>query len=142
MAVPFSVSARKNPLKPDESPRYYATAQASGEITFKEICARIADRCTVTASDAKATLDALVTIMKEALGNGQIVRFNDLGSFRMTLKTGRPTDKAEDFLSNVNVDGAKIIFRPEMDLKRHTKTFTYQKVSSLPKKEKKEEVKG
>ena len=60
----------------------------------------------------------------------------------MTLKTGRPTDKAEDFLSNVNIDGAKIIFRPEMDLKRHTKTFTYQKVSSLPKKEKKEEVKG
>ena len=38
MTVTYSVVPRKNPAKKDESAKYYAQAQASGELDFEELC--------------------------------------------------------------------------------------------------------
>ena len=43
MTVTYSVVPRKNPAKKDESAKYYAQAQASGELDFEELCD--GDRC-------------------------------------------------------------------------------------------------
>ena len=46
----------------------------------KQIVDQIADRCTLTGSDIKAVLDALMVVIKRNLANGSPVRLGDLGS--------------------------------------------------------------
>ena len=38
MTVSYSVVPRKNPAKKSEPAKYYAQAQASGELDFQELC--------------------------------------------------------------------------------------------------------
>ena len=45
MTVSYSVVPRKNPAKKSEPAKYYAQAQASGELDFEELCEAITSRC-------------------------------------------------------------------------------------------------
>lgn len=132
MAVNYSVSARKNPSNPEAPKKYYAQAQSAGDATFKSMCATISDRCTVTASDSKAVLDAFVTVMTSELQAGRIVRLGDFGSFQLSLSSyGAVSEK--DYSQSL-IKGAKIVFRPGEDLKTAVKTLKYEKVAKLPVK--------
>nr|WP_231552355.1 hypothetical protein [Capnocytophaga canimorsus] len=42
MPVKYNVVGRKNPQKPNEAPKFYASAKADGEITLKAIAKEIA----------------------------------------------------------------------------------------------------
>lgn len=125
MAVHYSISKRKNPAKPDEAPKFYAQAQASGEADFKTLTRAAADRCTVTASDAKAVLDSLMTTMQDKLANGEIVRLQDLGSFRVVI--GSKGVEAEDKFNSTMITKARIVFTPCPELKTLMKTLTFKK---------------
>lgn len=125
MAVHYSISLRKNPAKPNEAPKYYAQAQASGEADFKTLTRAAADRCTVTASDAKAVLDSLMTTMQEKLANGEIVRLQDLGSFRVVI--GSKGVETEDKFNSAMITKARIVFTPCAELKTLLKTLTFKK---------------
>ena len=52
----YSVVARKNPSKKSEPAKYYALAQASGELDFDEMCEAITGRTTCTETDVRAAL--------------------------------------------------------------------------------------
>lgn len=132
MPVPYSISKRKNPAKPNEAPKYYAQAQSSGEADFKTITRAAADRCTVTASDAKAVLDSLMTTMQEKLANGEIVRLQDLGSFRVVL--GSKGVEVEDKFNSSMITKARIVFTPCAELKMLLKTLTFKKTSLVATK--------
>lgn len=128
MAVKYSVIQRKNPLKPGDTPKFYAQIQSSGEENFKSMASTVADRCTVTASDAKGVLDAFMTVMLQRLQNGQIVRINDLGSFRMSATSkGAITEK--DF-NAAGITKARIIFTPCKDLKDMCKSISFVKTAA------------
>ena len=87
----------------------------------------VADRCTVTASDSKAVLDAFQTIMIQRLSNGQIVRLNDLGSFRMSLSSLGVDQEKE--INATKITKARIIFTPSPKLKEMCKGASFSKVS-------------
>ena len=40
----YVIVPRKNPIKPDESPRYYALARSMRKVDVDEICSRISER--------------------------------------------------------------------------------------------------
>lgn len=44
MAQNYTLMARKNLLKPDETPKYYAVARSGRKVTVKEVCKRITER--------------------------------------------------------------------------------------------------
>ena len=44
MAQNYTLMARKNLLKPDETPKYYAVARSGRKVTVKEVCKRISER--------------------------------------------------------------------------------------------------
>ena len=125
MAIKYSVVKRKNPLKKDDPAKYYAQVQSSGEDNFKSMTRAVADRCTVTGSDAKAVLDAFMTVMLQRLANGQIVRLNDLGSFRISISsTGTENEKD---INAAKITKARIIFTPCAELKAMCKSLTFSK---------------
>ena len=130
MSVKYSVIPRKNPLNPNEAPKFYAQIQSNGEEDFKGMTRAVADRCTVTASDAKAVLDALTTVMIQRLSNGQIVRLADLGSFRVSA-TSKGTDTEKEF-SAAKITKARIIFTPCKELKDMCKSASFSKTALIP----------
>ena len=44
MAQNYTLMARKNLLKPSETPKYYAVARSGRKVTVKEVCKRITER--------------------------------------------------------------------------------------------------
>ena len=85
MTVTYSVVPRKNPAKKDESAKYYAQAQASGELDFEELCEGITSRSTCTETDVRAAISGILYEAKRALKAGRIVRLGDLGSLQIGL---------------------------------------------------------
>lgn len=77
--VTYSVVARKNMLKKDDPAKYYAQAQASGDVGLDEISTRVEKACTVHSADVVAVLKALEDEMVDGLSRGEIVR---LGEYR------------------------------------------------------------
>lgn len=128
MATKYKLIKRNKPgVVNDPNPKYYAVAVTTGEDDFKSMTRAVADRCTVTGSDAKAVLDAFMTVMLQRLANGQIVRLNDLGSFRISLSSEGVLNEKK-FNAATQIKKARIIFTPCKELKDMCKSLSYQRV--------------
>ena len=123
--------------------RFYAQAQASGDVTVREMSERIQRTCTVTRADVAAVLTALEDVIVEALSAGEIVRLADLGTFQIGV-SGKGAD-SEDKYDVSMINKARINFRPGLALSGMLTALSFSKVNKLPKKEEKkpeEEVSG
>ena len=96
MAFTYSVSLRKNPLKPLLDPQAYAKAQASKVCEFNTVCNRIADRSSATAGDVKLVLDGLFSVVAESVREGEIVVLGDFGRFQGQI-SGSGADTIKEY---------------------------------------------
>ncbi len=99
MAIQVKASLRKNPQDKKAAGKYYAQVVLAPEMTQRQIIDQIADRCTVTGSDVKAVLDALMTVIKRNLANGSPIRLGDLGSFRPSV-SGIGSENVDKFTAS------------------------------------------
>ena len=86
MAITIKPALRKNPQDKAAAAKYYAQVVLAPEMTQRQIVEQIADRCTLTGSDIKAVLDALMTVIKRNLANGNQAQ----PCKRFTRSPGRP----------------------------------------------------
>lgn len=128
MTVSYSVVPRKNPAKKDEPAKYYAQAQAAGELDFEELCEAITSRSTCTETDVRASISGILYEAKRSLKAGRIVRLGDLGSLQIGLNSEGATSVKE--FSSSMIKGAHIIFRPGKTLAELLKILTYQQVQT------------
>ena len=129
MAVKYNVIERKNPLKPTEAPKFYASAKADGEVSFKALAKEIAGAgSTVSDTDVLAVLNDLTKVLVKYLAEGKIVRFGDFGSFQVSVSSNG-AETAEKFTAS-NITGNKIQFRPGVDLKAMLATVKYEKMKT------------
>ena len=126
--VTYSVVARKNMLKKDDPAKYYAQAQASGDVGLDEISTRVEKACTVHSADVVAVLKALEDEMVDGLSRGEIVRLGNIGTFQVGLRS-RGAEKAEEFKA-ANISKARVNFRPGPVLADAMKTLNFSKVST------------
>ena len=110
MTVSYSVVPRKNPAKKSEPAKYYAQAQASGELDFEELCEAITSRSTCTETDVRAAISGILYEVKRALKAGRIARLGDLGSLQIGLNSEGAASVKE--FSGSMIKGAHLIFRP------------------------------
>ena len=127
MAIKYNIIERKNILKPSEPAKFYASAKADGEISFKALAKEIAAAgSTVSDSDMLAVLNNLNKLLIKHLSEGKIVRFGDFGSFQVSVSsTGAETEAK---FSSSNITGNKIQFRPGAELKAMLATAKYEKL--------------
>ena len=127
MAVTYVLVERGNPQKPEEVKKFYAQAKASGEVTFKNLSKEIAQgSTTVSDTDVLAVLNDLSKILSRHLAEGRIVRFGDFGAFQIGLSS-EGAESADKFTSSL-IKGAKITFRPGVDLRDTIATLKYEKI--------------
>ncbi len=125
--VTYSVVPRLNPRDKDASPKYYAQAQASGDVSIREMSERIQQSCTVHKADVHAVLVALEDTMIDALKGGEIVRLGDLGTFQIGV-SGKGALTEEDYTPSL-IQKARINFRPGIALSGILTTLNFSKVA-------------
>ena len=135
--VTYSVVPRINPREKNDSPKYYAQAQASGDVNIRKMSERIQQTCTVTKADVYAVLISMEDVIIDALKSGEIVRLGDLGTLQIGV-SGKGTLTEEEYDSSL-IQKARINFRPGVALSGMLTTLTYAKVPKKPVPAKKEE---
>ena len=135
--VTYSVVPRINPREKNDTPKYYAQAQASGDVNIREMSERIQQTCTVTKADVYAVLVSMEDVIIDALKSGEIVRLGDLGTFQIGV-SGIGTLTEEEYDSTLS-QKARINFRPGIALSGILTNLTYAKVPKKPVPAKKEE---
>ena len=136
-SVTYSVVPRRNPSEKGTPPKFYAQAQARGDVSLREMAERIQSTCTVHKSDVYAVLVALEDVIAEALQNGEIVRLGDLCTLQVSLN-GKGALTEEDYTDSL-IKRAKINFRPGKVLAGALETLTFSKVPVKYVKEEEEE---
>ena len=133
-SVTYSVVPRINPTEKSAPPRYYAQAQARGDVNVREMAERIQSTCTVHKSDVYAVLVALEDVIAEALQNGEIVRLGDLCTLQVSL-SGKGAMTEEEYTTSL-IERTKINFRPGKILANALASLNYTKVAiKYPKEE-------
>ena len=136
-SVTYSVVPRTKPGEKNMPPKYYAQAQARGDVNIRDMAERIQATCTVHKTDVYAVLVALEDVVKEAIQNGEIVRLGELCTLQVSLSgKGTLTEKEYD---DTLIKKAKINFRPGAVLASALETLKYSKVPIKYTKEDKEE---
>lgn len=125
--VTFSVVPRYNPADKEAAPKYYARAQANGDVNVREMSERIQQSCTVTKADVQAVLVALEDVIIDALKGGEIVRLGDLGTFQIGL-SGKGAESEDEYDTSL-ITKARINFRPGLALSGFLTTLSYKKVA-------------
>ena len=125
-SVTYSVVPRINPREKNDPPKYYAQAQARGDVNIREMAERIQSTCTVTKADVYAGLISLEDVVKEAIENGEIVRLGDLCTLQVGL-SGKGTLTEKEY-EDTNIKKARINFRPGPVLAGALETLKFTKV--------------
>ena len=124
--VTYSVVPRINPREKNDPPKYYAQAQASGDVNIREMSERIQQTCTVTKADVYAVLVSLEDVVKDAIENGEIVRLGDLCTLQVGL-SGKGTLTEKEYEDTL-IKKARINFRPGPVLAGALETLKFTKV--------------
>ena len=133
-SVTYSVVPRINPSEKSAPPRYYAQAQARGDVSIREMAERIQATCTVHKSDVYAVLVALEDVIAEAIQNGEIVRLGELCTLQVSL-SGKGAMTEEEYTTSL-IERTKINFRPGKSLSNALSSLNYTKVAiKYPKEE-------
>ena len=133
MAITYAVKKTKNPKYP-EIPYFHAQAVKTGELTMEKLAKRINNSTTVTQADCRAVLISMQEHIIEALTEGQVVVLDDLGRFQVTLQGkcyNAERMATEDFSPSAMIKSHKIVFRPDVALKKAVAAdFSLKRVSS------------
>lgn len=98
--------------------KYYAKAQASGEVTMDEMAEDISYATSLTDGDVLNAIRALIKQVNRHLSAGKIVRLENFGSFQLQLcSTGAETEKK---FTSANITEATVQFRPGKPVKAAT----------------------
>ena len=133
MPITYKVAKCRNPRNPDVD-YYKGTAVKTGDYSFDDLAEDIALATTCTKGDILAVLASIKPFITKALLNGNRVVLNDLGAFHISVQ-GKCYPKeilsAEDFSPSAQIKSHRIVFRPEVNLKKEVaKGFKLQRISS------------
>ena len=133
-SVTYSVVPRRNPSEKGTPPKFYAQAQARGDVSLREMSERIQATCTVHKSDVYAVLVALEDVVADAIQNGEIVRLGDLCTLQVSL-SGKGSVTEEDYTPSL-IKKKRINFRPGKVLANAMASLNFTKVEiKYPKEE-------
>ncbi|HZH69143.1 MAG TPA: HU family DNA-binding protein [Flavobacteriaceae bacterium] len=111
----FKAVLRYNPQDPEAPYKHYAFPVYRSKVGLKEISDEVADKSSLTRGDCYNVIQNFMSVMLKALRNGDIVKLDDLGTFRVTLSS-KNAETPQD-LSSVAIKRARIRFQPGEELK-------------------------
>ena len=125
MKIKYVLSQKRNPQDPEGPKKWYATVKSTQEVTLKQLGKEITQRCTVNYADTLAVLESLTQMLAEHLGNNEIVKLGDFGTFYITI--GSEGAETEEKFHRSMVRDPKVRFRSGSDLKNMIRLLDFEK---------------
>ena len=91
--------------------KWYAKAEYGETVSTEALCEEIAHSTTVTEADARALLTELKVVLRQHLQNGDVVKLDGIGLFRVGIKSALADTL--DTLDDNKIKGYSIRFLPE-----------------------------
>lgn len=128
MTVKFKVIEKGQPgVAGGGEKKFYASPVMSGELTLAGLTKSIEKICTVSGADIRAVVYAMMDVIRDSLGDGQIVRLGELGSLRVSIGSeGMAT--AEEVTAHT-IKNSKVIFTPSKEIKEMLDHLKFTKES-------------
>ena len=126
MPVQFKMIPKQNNLATPPEVKYYPCVICKGDENLQSLAKIIATRSTISKADCYGVIMALSDAIGEALCEGKIVRIESLGTFKLGVM-GSAADSSEP-LGKSNIKGAKILYKPSIDLKSKIKEVTFKRI--------------
>lgn len=105
----------------------YIPQPAGGQpLDRREISRRINNMCTVTPADVSAVLDALESVIGNALAQGDSVRLGSLGSFHLRMSARSAATPEE--VTSANIKEVGVAFRATPELKQRLAAARLERV--------------
>ena len=134
MPINYAIKKVKNPNGIEGTQYFHGQAIKTGELTLEKLARRINNSTTVTQTDCRAVLLSMKDHIIEALTEGQVVVLDELGRFQVTLQGKCYTNEmmqAEGFTPTSMIKGHRIVFRPDVALKKAVAAdFSLKRISS------------
>lgn len=109
-----------------EKTGYYATKASGSIISFNDLCTQISDKCSMSSSDVKGVVEALVKEIEFSLYQGYSIHVDDLGIFSTNI-TSPVVDSPED-LTPKKVKIKSISYLPSKRLKSKMEKATFMRL--------------
>lgn len=131
MAINYSVVGMKDPRDPEAPTKFYAKAQAAGVVEINEMAEDIAYSTSLTDGDVLNVIRALVKQMNKHIAKGEIVRFENLGTFQAQISSEGAD--VEDRFNESYIRKIHLQFRPGIGLQQALakENLTFRKVKKL-----------
>ena len=129
MSIKYRVVPRKNPLKPEDPPRYYAQAVIGEKKNLDDLATRIAKSTLASRTDVYAVLIALTDEIVGYLQEGSAVDLGDLCTFYPTIKS-ESAETAEAFNAVSQITGKKVSVKPRSGVSRVLTETPVMKIST------------
>jgi predicted histone-like DNA-binding protein len=130
MAIEYTIVKQQGPPGSDyeEQDLYYARARSTKEIDTKQLAEQIQKMSTVSPGDVMAVLYGLREVMSEELANGNLVRLEGVGTFRISISSKAATKP--DKITPKNFRPPRLNYRPAPQLKEMLKGLEFQQQES------------
>lgn len=115
MSIFLKPVQRRNPLKPEETMKWYPVQNTVKMVDETEVAELIADETTLNPMEAQMAIRQLRKIVQRLLLDGKSVKLGNWGSFNISLNTEGAATK--DALTARNVKSVNINFQPGDELK-------------------------
>ena len=110
MSQKFVIVKRRNPQKPAEPAKYYAQAVKAKRVDIHEVVRRIAERSSFSMGELNGAICEFLIELKNQLELGNTVSLGELGSFRVTICTGKATADPEKFSAQTCIKKSRVRF--------------------------------
>lgn len=126
MSIKYSVTALKNPQRPQAARRYYAKAQVREVISLWVVACELARQAGLTEGDVYNVLCNLPYVVKKHLENGDMVDLEKMGKFQCQLRSSG-ADSHEEFTHH-NIQEVRYQYRPSKLMRESTNKLEFEEV--------------
>lgn len=128
MKLYYSVVAKRLPKSTGGGLKYYPFLKRESTLTTEQISKNISATCGLRPAQVQASIIALSEEIQRALGQGQAVQLDQIGTFSLMLRAkGAPDPKA---LRSWHIKRVSLHFHPSARFKSWLKTLHFSKSSS------------
>ncbi len=132
MAIKYVVRKATNPQ--DSSLECYnGRFKMEDRVNLEKLSNIISDQCSLTPSDVRGIISALLSQIKMAIVDSQIVRLGDFGSLRAEVSSTLSTTKKG--FSKENLKGIKMVFTPGKQFKTACKGAQFKAAAEIKAEE-------
>ena len=117
MALQFSVVEKYNPQT--KAKQWYATPKQTGKHNLKDLSKDISQQSSLSQGDVYNTILNLCEVLPKLLMDGNSVKLDGFGTFRLSFSSEGATDK-DDITAN-SIKDIYILFNPDDEIKNKIK---------------------